>query len=92
MSTQFDGELHDFGLFKSLRQIGTIVPSSTPFGTASADNLTRSHRKRTLVDELVDDAEAKRYAKKKFTELQSVRGAKGRGTLAKKNALKKPKW
>jgi len=72
--------------------IGTIVPSSTPFGTASADNLTRSHRKRTLVDELVDDAEAKRYAKKKFTELQGVRGARGRGTLAKKNAPRKPKW
>jgi hypothetical protein len=44
------------------------------------------------VDELVDDAEAKRYAKKKFVELQAVRGARGRGTLAKKNALKKPKW
>lgn len=72
-------------------QIGTIVPSSTPFGTASADNLTGSHRKRTLVDELVDDAEAKRYAKKKFSELQDVRGAKWRGTLAKKNA-RKPKW
>jgi hypothetical protein len=73
-------------------QIGTIVPSNTPFGTPSADNLPRSHRKRTLVDELVDDAEAKRYAKKKFTELQGVRGARGRGTLAKKNALRKPKW
>jgi hypothetical protein len=44
------------------------------------------------VDELVDDAEAKRYAKKKFTELQKTRGSRGRGTLAKKNALRKPKW
>ncbi|EGN92132.1 hypothetical protein SERLA73DRAFT_79848 [Serpula lacrymans var. lacrymans S7.3] len=72
--------------------IGTILPSSTPFGTASTDNLPRSQRKRTFVDELVDDAEAKRYAKKKFDELQSVRGAKGRATLHKKNALRKPKW
>ncbi|KZP33516.1 Fcf2-domain-containing protein [Athelia psychrophila] len=72
--------------------IGTIVASSTPFGTASSDNLVRAHRKRTLVDELVDDAEAKRYAKKKFTELQGVRGAKGRGTLAARNALKRRKW
>ncbi|KAH7913414.1 Fcf2 pre-rRNA processing-domain-containing protein [Hygrophoropsis aurantiaca] len=72
--------------------IGTILPSSTPFGTASGDNLARAHRKRTFVDELVDDAEAKRYAKKKFEELQSVRGAKGRNTLHKKNALRKPKW
>ncbi|KII86872.1 hypothetical protein PLICRDRAFT_125670 [Plicaturopsis crispa FD-325 SS-3] len=72
--------------------IGTVVPSSTPFGTASGDNLTRAARKRTLVDELVDDAEAKRYAKRKFEELQSVRGAKGRGTLAQKMALRKRKW
>jgi len=44
------------------------------------------------VDELVDDAEARRYARKKFDELQSVRGAKGKKTLHKKNALRKPKW
>ncbi|KAH9949888.1 Fcf2 pre-rRNA processing-domain-containing protein [Amylocystis lapponica] len=72
--------------------IGTIVPTSTPFGTASADNLARASRKRTIVDELVDDAEAKSYAKKKFKELQAVQTAKGRGTLAKKQALRKPKW
>ena len=73
-------------------QIGKILPTNTPFGGASADNLPRSARKRTLVDELVDDAEAKSYAKKKFKELQTVRGAKGRGTLAAKKALRKPKW
>ncbi|KAF8840754.1 Fcf2-domain-containing protein [Paxillus ammoniavirescens] len=72
--------------------IGTILPSTTPFNTTSTDNLPRSHRKRTLVDELVDDAEARRYAKKKFEELQSARGARGRNTLHKKNALRKPKW
>jgi len=74
------------------QQIGTIITSSTPFGTASADNLTRASRKRTLVDELVDDAEAKRYAKKKFEELQGVRGAKGRNTLVAKRALRRGKW
>ncbi|KAF8895419.1 Fcf2 pre-rRNA processing-domain-containing protein [Infundibulicybe gibba] len=72
--------------------IGTIVPSSTPFGTASADNLTRANRKRTLVDELVDDAEAKRYAKKKFEDLQGIRGARGKNTLAAKKALRRGKW
>ncbi|EDR13815.1 uncharacterized protein LACBIDRAFT_292620 [Laccaria bicolor S238N-H82] len=72
--------------------IGTILPSSTPFGTASGDNLTRANRKRTLVDELVDDAEAKRYAKKKFEELQSVRGARGRNTLHAKRAVRRGKW
>ncbi|PPR05348.1 hypothetical protein CVT24_007962 [Panaeolus cyanescens] len=72
--------------------IGTILPSSTPFGTASNDNLTRAERKRTLVDELVDDAEAKRYAKKKFEDLQSVRGAKGKNTLRVKQAMRQRKW
>ncbi|KAH9841851.1 Fcf2 pre-rRNA processing-domain-containing protein [Rhodofomes roseus] len=72
--------------------MGTIVASPSPFGGPNAENLSRAERKRTLVDELVDDAEAKSYAKKKFKELQSVRSAKGRGTLAKKKALRKPKW
>ena len=45
-----------------------------------------------MVDELVDDAEAKRYAKKKFEELQSVRGARGKNTLAVKKALRSRKW
>jgi len=72
--------------------VGTIIPSTTPFGTASSDNLTRANRKRTLVDELVDDAEAKRYAKKKFEDLQSVRGAKGRHTLHAKQAMRRGKW
>lgn len=72
--------------------IGTIVTTNTPFGTASTDNLPRAHRKRTLVDELVDDAEARRYAKRKFEDLQAVRGARGKNTLHQKKALRKPKW
>ncbi|KAI0264033.1 Fcf2 pre-rRNA processing-domain-containing protein [Gloeopeniophorella convolvens] len=72
--------------------IGTIVPTNTPFGGPSGDNLPRSARKRTLVDELVDDAEARHYAKRKFNELQSSRAAKGRGTLAARKAARKPKW
>ncbi|KAI0081578.1 Fcf2-domain-containing protein [Panus rudis PR-1116 ss-1] len=72
--------------------IGTIIAEPTPFGTPSGDNLPKSLRKRTLVDELVDDAEAKSYAKKKFKELQTVRGARGRGTLHQKMAARKPKW
>ncbi|KAI0084830.1 Fcf2 pre-rRNA processing-domain-containing protein [Irpex rosettiformis] len=72
--------------------IGTIVSEPSPFGASNPENLNKSQRKRTLVDELVDDAEAKSYAKKKFKELQSVRGAKGRGTLAQRQAKRKPKW
>ncbi|KAL4073244.1 Fcf2 pre-rRNA processing-domain-containing protein [Scleroderma yunnanense] len=72
--------------------IGTIVPTTTPFGTGSTDNLPRAQRKRTLVDELVDDAEARRYAKKKFDELQTVRSTAGKNTLHKKKALRQRKW
>lgn len=73
-------------------KIGTILPSPSAFGGPSADNLPRTARKRTIVDELVDDAEARRYAKKKFLELQTVKGSRGRGTLAKKLGPRKPKW
>ena len=90
--SQFRAPLSPEAKARSSRQIGTILPTDSPFGGARGDNLPRSSRKRTLVDELVDDAEAKSYAKKKFKELQSVRGAKGRGTLAAKKALRKPKW
>lgn len=72
--------------------IGKVVTSNTPFNTASSDNLTRAERKRTLVDELVDDTEARRYAKKKFTNLQEVRGARGRGTLQARKAARRGKW
>ncbi|KIY44824.1 Fcf2-domain-containing protein [Fistulina hepatica ATCC 64428] len=70
--------------------IGTIVASDLPFGGASGENLTRAERKRTIVEELVDDAEARRYAKKKFNEFQGVRTAAGRNTLHAKK--RKPKW
>ncbi|KAI0755418.1 Fcf2 pre-rRNA processing-domain-containing protein [Irpex lacteus] len=72
--------------------IGTIISEPSPFGASNPENLSKAQRKRTLVDELVDDAEAKSYAKKKFRELQSVRGARGRGTLAQRQAKRKPKW
>jgi len=76
----------------SVTQIGTVVATNTPFGEPSGDNLPRSARKRTLVDELVDDAEARHYAKRKFNELQASRATKGRGTLAARKAARKPKW
>ncbi|CAE7153802.1 unnamed protein product [Rhizoctonia solani] len=73
--------------------IGKVVDAATPFRDADhSQNLTRAERKRTIVEELVEDAEARRYAKKKFTDLQSVRGERGRGTLARKFAKRKPKW
>ncbi|CAG7855092.1 SubName: Full=Uncharacterized protein {ECO:0000313/EMBL:CCA70306.1} [Serendipita indica DSM 11827] len=72
--------------------LGTILPTTTPFGTASTDNLTRAERKRSIVDELVEDSEAKRYAKRKFEELQGVHRERGRDTLTRKRLARKPKW
>ena len=43
-----------------------------------------------LVDELVDDAEATRYAKRKFGDLQGKRGAAGRNTRFGKQ--RRTKW
>ncbi len=73
-------------------KVGQIIATESPFGGSSSDNLPKTQRKRTLVDELIDDAETKRYAKKKFNELQTVRSARGRKTLRAKQALRKPKW
>ncbi|QRV86429.1 rRNA-processing protein Fcf2 [Ceratobasidium sp. AG-Ba] len=73
--------------------IGKVVDAATPFRDADHNqNLTRAERKRTIVEELVEDAEAKRYAKKKFGDLQAVRSERGRGTLTRKFAKRKPKW
>ena len=86
------GRLRGLSFSFLLRQMGTILPTKTPFGTASSSNLSRTERKRTLVDELIDDAEASRVTKKKFKELQTTRAAKGRGTLAKRKAMRQAKW
>ncbi|EAU86260.1 hypothetical protein CC1G_03471 [Coprinopsis cinerea okayama7 len=72
--------------------MGKVITSDSPFGATTSENLTRADRKRTLVDELVDDAEARRYAKKKFNDLQGVREAKGRNTLRTRQNARRPKW
>ncbi|EJD42009.1 Fcf2-domain-containing protein [Auricularia subglabra TFB-10046 SS5] len=72
--------------------IGKIVSTPSPFGAASADNLPRAERKRMVVDELVDDAEARRYAKRKFGEFNAGREARGRRTLRDKKAARQGKW
>ncbi|KAG8842750.1 hypothetical protein FRC20_004269 [Serendipita sp. 405] len=72
--------------------LGTILPTTTPFGTASTDNLTRAERKRSIVEELVEDSEARRYAKRKFEELTTVREEKGKNTLNRKRLARKRKW
>lgn len=53
---------------------GHIVATPNPFGGLGRDDLPRTARKRTIVDELIDDDEARTYAKRKFSDLQAVRG------------------
>ena len=72
--------------------IGHIMTSSTPFGGLGRDDLPRSARKRTIVDELMADDEARTYAKRKFAELQSVRDERGRGTYRRKFARRQKKF
>jgi hypothetical protein len=72
--------------------IGHIVATPSPFGGPGRDDLPRATRKRTVVDELMDDDEARRYAKKKFNELQAIRDAKGKGTYRRKFARRERKF
>jgi hypothetical protein len=72
--------------------IGHIMTSSNPFGGLGRDDLPRSARKRTIVDELMADDEARTYAKRKFAELQSVRDERGRGTYRRKFARRQKKF
>ena len=60
-------------------QLGHILPS-----TSSASNaVTAIPRKRTFVEELVDDEQAKAYTKRKFQSEVMVRGMSGRGRSKK---------
>ncbi|KDQ62581.1 hypothetical protein JAAARDRAFT_30477 [Jaapia argillacea MUCL 33604] len=74
--------------------IGTIVDTPGPFANNGAERTEGGGggRKRTLVDELVDDAEAKSYAKKKFRELQGVREGRGRGATLARRGRGRGKW
>ncbi|KZT60134.1 Fcf2-domain-containing protein [Calocera cornea HHB12733] len=75
-------------------QLGKIVATKTPFETRSNKNLTRAERKKSIVDELVEDAEAKSYAKRKFLDLQGVRGERGKLTMRRRKEMKaaRRKW
>ncbi|KZO93561.1 Fcf2-domain-containing protein [Calocera viscosa TUFC12733] len=75
-------------------QLGKIVATKSPFETRTNKNLTRAERKKSIVDELVEDAEAKSYAKKKFLDLQSVRGERGKLTMRRRKEMKaaRRKW
>ncbi|KAF8322457.1 Fcf2-domain-containing protein [Clavulina sp. PMI_390] len=76
--------------------LGHIVAEGGAFegggGGRGRDDLPRAARKRTIVDELMADDEARTYAKRKFAELQSVRDERGRGTYRRKFAKRQKKF
>jgi hypothetical protein len=51
-------------------QVGTIIEGATDF---YASRLSKKERKRTLVDEVLEDADKKQYLKRKFQNIQAER-------------------
>ncbi len=52
---------------------------------AGRDDLPRSSRKRTIVEELLADEEARTYAKKKFEELEEEKNRKKRSSKRRRS-------
>ena len=57
-------------------QIGTIVDNAADFYT---DRVAKKNRKQTMVDELLADAEFKKYQKRKYVEIIEDKAKKGGG-------------
>uniref|UniRef100_A0A8C5MJ48 Fcf2 pre-rRNA processing C-terminal domain-containing protein n=1 Tax=Leptobrachium leishanense TaxID=445787 RepID=A0A8C5MJ48_9ANUR len=69
--------------FPKYFQVGTVVDSSVDFYHS---RIPKKERKRTIVEELLADAEFRRYNKRKFQEIMSEKSARAEG---KKNRKKK---
>ncbi len=68
--------------------MGTVVAGA---GDHYSGKLTRKERKKTLVEEVLADEEAVKYAKRKYDEISEDRqaGAKGSRKMKKKNKRNK---
>ncbi|XP_013783948.1 deoxynucleotidyltransferase terminal-interacting protein 2-like [Limulus polyphemus] len=69
-------------------QIGTIVESPADFYHS---RVPKKERKRTIVEELLADAEFKKYNKKKYAEIMANRPQRHKGALKHMKRLKKRK-
>ncbi|KAJ1672798.1 Deoxynucleotidyltransferase terminal-interacting protein 2, partial [Spiromyces aspiralis] len=56
-------------------EVGTVIEGPTEFYSG---RLTRKERKRTIVEELMADTEARRYFKRKYKEIQSEKQSGGK--------------
>jgi hypothetical protein len=69
-------------------QLGHVIESRHPASTAASAPVAR---KRTFVETLVDDTEARAYATKKFREVQSQKASGGKSYYRAKQAARKAK-
>ena len=70
-------------------QVGTVVEGAHEFHSA---RITKKQRKRTMVEELLADAEFRRKNKKKFIEIQKKNLKGGKGYYRKMKNKRKETW
>lgn len=70
-------------------QIGTVIEGPTEFYSS---RLTRKERKKTIIDELMADEEAKKYYKRKFLEIQKTKQSGGKKHYKQLKKKRRPKW
>ncbi|KAL9989551.1 hypothetical protein ACROYT_G004113 [Oculina patagonica] len=68
-------------------QIGTVVEGSAEFYTS---RIPKRQRKNNMIDELLSDAEFRRYNKKKYLEIQAAKQSGKKGFHKKKMNKRKP--
>ncbi|XP_074619614.1 deoxynucleotidyltransferase terminal-interacting protein 2-like [Acropora palmata] len=69
-------------------QIGTVVEGSADF---YASRIPKRQRKNNMIDELLADAEFRRYNKKKFLEIQTAKQS-GKRRFSNRRHRRKGKW
>mmetsp|Transcript_13122 Transcript_13122/g.38574 ORF Transcript_13122/g.38574 Transcript_13122/m.38574 type:complete len:182 (+) Transcript_13122:52-597(+) len=70
-------------------QVGTVIEGPTEY---TSGRLTRKERKSNMVAELMGDETTRKYAKRKFLEVQHDTQRGGKRDLRMKAKGKKPKW
>lgn len=70
-------------------QIGTVVEGSADFYTS---RVPKRQRKSNMIDELLSDAEFRRYNKKKYLEIQAAKQSGKKGFYKKKMNKRKSTW
>lgn len=68
-------------------QIGTVVEGSADFYSS---RIPKRQRKTNMIDELLADAEFRRYNKKKYLEIQAAKQSGKKGFYKKKKNKRKP--